>query len=199
MRYFWGGGGWKEGETFNLKVYLKWYLDDDRQIFYLRLMSAYQLRWSAESFHLLSSWRSAQTKSRKKKKATLNPPCMRRGCIGNLRSLGEQMGGSWRKRHRTRGAKEPNLSVRWRPRERRKPLCSPPLNGSGIERTRSLRKLWWSLWLKIKGYFFKPYTRCSETPRSPVPSTPMAAKGLYFSCFWRPLEIPFLKKWTQKV
>ena len=40
-----------------------------------------------------------------KKKATLNPPCMRRGCIGNLRSLGEQMGGSWRKRHRTRGAR----------------------------------------------------------------------------------------------
>ena len=30
---------------------------------------------------------------------------MRRGCIGNLRSLGEQMGGSWRKRHRTRGAR----------------------------------------------------------------------------------------------
>lgn len=42
-------------------------------------------------------------KVERKKKATLNPPYLRRGCIGNLRSLGEQMGGSWR--NRSRGAR----------------------------------------------------------------------------------------------
>ena len=85
---------------------------------------------------------------------------MRGGSIGNLRSRCEQMRGSWRKRCRTREARVPSGG-----HGKGGSQFVHHQKGSGIGETRSLRRLRWSLWLKIQGSFFKTLYKMQWDPK----------------------------------